>query len=377
MAEGGKAWYPPNPEKRMQKLQFGIFDTTEIPDDRGSAATAAALEEHIADAQLAERLGYAYFFFIEHQNAGFDCISAPAVYLAALARATSRIRIGAQIFQLPLHHPMRLAQDLAMIDQLSHGRLEAAFGYGTRIREFEPWKMDFKQRYAIGREALEVVLKAWTEREVSYRGAHWSIEKALPQPHPFQRPHPPVWLGAHSLSSFDYAAEKDFNVSQIFEVEEACAEKFAHFRAARRTHRHPGPEPRTLLVRHMHVAETDRAARDEAEAYMLRGIQGKMGVEQALKVRPGDPPERREFARVYLETSRSVAFWLEEGLGFVGSPATVAKAIARQQQRVGYDILLLNRYDGIPHELYVKSLRLFAEQVIPAFAQAPHFSAAQ
>src|SRR5262249_40712707 len=156
-----------------------------------------------------------------------------------------------------------------------------------------------------------------------------------------------------------------FNVSQIFEVERSCAEKFAYFRAAWRSHQHPGREPRTLLVRHMHVAETDAAARQEAEAYMLNGIQGKMGVEQALKVTASDPPERREFARVYLETSRSVEFWLDEGLGFVGSPATITRAIAAQRQRIGYDILLINRYVGMPHELYIKSLRLFAEQVMP------------
>lgn len=359
----------------MPKLDFGIFDTTEIPDDRGAAATAAALEEHIADARLAERLGYSYFFFIEHQNAGFDCVSAPAVYLAALARATSQIRIGAQIFQIPLHHPIRLAQDLAMIDHLSAGRLEAAFGYGTRAREFDPWGLDFKERRAIGREALDVLLEAWTEREVTYHGAHWRFDKALPQPHPYQQPHPPVWIGAHSPSSFAYAAEKNFNVSQIFEVEKACAAKFANFRAAWRSHRHPGPEPRTLLVRHVHVAETDSAARDEAGRYMLNGIQGRMGVEQALKVAPDAPPDRQEFARVYLETSRSVDFWLGEGLGFVGSPETVAAAIAAQERRVGYDILLLNRYVGLPHELYVKSLELFAEQVMPAFAREPHLSA--
>jgi alkanesulfonate monooxygenase SsuD/methylene tetrahydromethanopterin reductase-like flavin-dependent oxidoreductase (luciferase family) len=355
----------------MPKLDFGIFDTTEIPDDRSPAATAAALEEHLADAQLAERLGYGYFFFIEHQNAGFDCISASTVYLAALARATRTIRIGAQIFQLPLHHPMRLAQDLAMIDHLSHGRLEAAFGYGTRTREFEPWKISFKDRREIGTEVLEIALKAWTEREVTYRGKHWSVEKALPQPHPYQLPHPPVWIGAHSLASFDYAAKNNFGVSQIFEVEDAIAEKFAYFRKRWREHRHPGPEPRKALVRHVHVAETDKIAREEAEQYMLQGIQGPMGVVRAQNIKPEEATkEMLEMARVYYETSRSVEFWLDEGLGFVGSPATVAKAIAEQHRKVGYDILLLNRYIDLPHDLYVKSLRLFSAQVMPAFAAA-------
>jgi alkanesulfonate monooxygenase SsuD/methylene tetrahydromethanopterin reductase-like flavin-dependent oxidoreductase (luciferase family) len=351
-------------------LEFGIFDPTEIPNDQGPAATAASLEAHLADAQLAETLGYKYFFFLEHQNAGFPCVSAPTVYLTALARATKEIRIGAMIFQLPLHHPVRLAQDVAMIDHLSQGRTEFAFGYGTRSREFEPWGFDFKERRTLGLEALDIVLKTWTEPEVSYAGEHWTFDKALPQPRPYQQPTPPVWIGAHSLSSFEYAAERNFHVAQIFEVEKMVAEKFAHFAAAWRRHGHAGPMPRRALVRHIHVAETDQAARAEAEQYMLRGIIGPQGVQRALTLQGLDAsPETREVSRVYLQTSKSVEFWLEEGLAFLGSPATVAAAIAAQQERVGYDVLLLNhQFDGMPHELYAKSLKLFGEHVIPRVA---------
>ena len=361
-----------------ETLEFGIFDTTPVSEEQGPAATAEAYEVHIADAETAERIGYKYFFFIEHQNAGFPCISAPTVYLTALARATQRIRIGAMIFQLPLHHPVRLAQDAAMIDHLSKGRLEFAFGYGTRTREFAPWKIGFKERRAIGQEVLDIVLKSWTEREVSYEGAHWTVEKALPQPHPYQQPYPPIWLGAHSFTSFEFAATRNFNVAQIFEVEKVALEKFEHFRVAWLAHRHPGPRPRTLLVRHVHVAETDRAAREEAEPYMLRGIQGPGGVQRARSLRPEETtPETLELARVYLQTSRSVDFWLDEGLAFIGSPETVAKAIEAQWRRVGYDVLLLNhQFDDLPRELYAKSLKLFGEQVIPEFAPAARLSQA-
>lgn len=361
----------------LGNLEFGIFDPTAIPNDQGPLATAASYEAHIADAQLAERLGYKYFFFIEHQNAGFPCISAPTVYLTALARATKELRIGAMIFQLPLHHPMRLAQDLAMIDHLSEGRVEFAFGYGTRSREFEPWRLDFKERRKLGLENLDVVLKTWTEREVTYAGEHWKFDKALPQPRPYQQPMPPVWIGAHSLSSFDFAAERNFHVSQIFEVEKMVAEKFARFAAAWRAHGHPSPMPHRALVRHIHVAETDRAARAEAEEYMLRGIIGPQGVMRALNLQGLDAsPESREISRVYLQTSKSFEFWLEEGLAFIGSPMTVATMIAEQQQRVGYDVLLANhQFDGLPRELYTKSLKLFGERVIPQLAAMRHLSA--
>jgi alkanesulfonate monooxygenase SsuD/methylene tetrahydromethanopterin reductase-like flavin-dependent oxidoreductase (luciferase family) len=361
----------------MRDLDFGIFDVTEIPDDHGPAATAAALESHLADAQIAERAGFKYFFFIEHQNAGFPCISAPTVYLTALARATRTIRLGAMIFQLPLHHPIRLAQDVAMIDHLSHGRIEFGVGYGTRAREFEPWKLAFADRRALGQEALDIVLKAWTDGTVSYQGAHWTFERAQPQPRPYQRPFPPIWLGAHSLSSFDYAAANNFHVAQIFESEQAVAEKFAYFREAWQKQNRSGPRPRALLVRHMHVAESDGQARDEATRYMLNGIQGAAGVERA-RTRRSEETNRgnSELGRIYLETTKSAEFWFDEGLAFVGSPETVTQAIRAQQARCGYDVLLLNRFHGLPHDLYTKSLRLFGERVIPAFAQPERLSAA-
>jgi alkanesulfonate monooxygenase SsuD/methylene tetrahydromethanopterin reductase-like flavin-dependent oxidoreductase (luciferase family) len=103
---------------------------------------------------------------------------------------------------------------------------------------------------------------------------------------------------------------------------------------------------------------------------MLRGIQGPDVVERSLKVRANADatPDALELARVYIETSRSMHFWFDEGLAFVGSPETVAAAIRAQRDRVGYDVLLLNhQFVDMPRDLYVKSMQLFGERVIPAF----------
>jgi alkanesulfonate monooxygenase SsuD/methylene tetrahydromethanopterin reductase-like flavin-dependent oxidoreductase (luciferase family) len=354
----------------MSDLAFGVFDVTAIVDDENPLATAAGYEDHIRDAQLAERSGYTYFFFIEHQNAGFPCISSPTVYLAALARSTSTIRIGTMIFMLPLHHPIRLAQDAAVVDVLSRGRLEFGIGSGTRAGEFGPWHVGYQDRRPHANEVMEIVMKTWTERTFSHQGKYWTFTDVGPQPRPYQRPHPPVWVGAHSLSSYEYAADHAYNVSQIFEVETATAAKFAHFREYWRKSGRSGPLPHTALVRHVHVAESDAIARAQAEPYMLRGIQGPDVVERSLKVRANADatPDALELARVYIETSRSMQFWFDEGLAFVGSPETVAAAIRAQRDRVGYDVLLLNhQFVDMPRDLYVKSMQLFGERVIPAF----------
>src|SRR2546422_467342 len=83
--------------------------------------------------------------------------------------------------QVPLYHPIRLAQDAAMVDQLSHGRLDFGLGYGPRIDEFRRWKLPFTERREMGNEAMEIILKAWTEDTVTYEGEYWSFDEALPK----------------------------------------------------------------------------------------------------------------------------------------------------------------------------------------------------
>src|SRR5712692_7511873 len=158
----------------MAKLELGIFDG--FSEGGTSLVPAEVYDTHIRRAQLAERLGYRYYFFIEHQNSPAAYISAPNVYLAALARETSTLRFGPMVYQLPMHHPIRLAQDCAMVDQLSRGRLDFGAGYGIHEHEFVRWKMPFSERREMGLEAMDIILKAWTEDTVTFEGKYWSFD---------------------------------------------------------------------------------------------------------------------------------------------------------------------------------------------------------
>ena len=346
----------------MTNLAFGIMDGFEA--EGAGRSTADLYDQHIRYAQAAERWGYQYYFFIEHQNAFFTCVTAPNVYLAALARETSTLRFGPMVYQVPMYHPIRLAQDAAMVDQLSHGRLDFGLGYGPRIDEFRRWKLPFTERRAMGIEAMDIILRAWTEDTVTYDGAYWQFDEAMPKPKPYQQPYPPVWLGGHSETSFDYAAEQNFHVAQNIDIDSVVAEKFAYWRTKWAAQGHPGPRPGQLLVRHVHVAETDDKARAEAEPSMVRGMRG--GVKRVLA-----PEERtavmEEIVRVYDETT-SYDFWIDNGLALVGSPETVARRLREQQLLVGYDVFCAqHQLTGMDPALAEKSTRLFGEEVIPAF----------
>ena len=131
--------------------EIGVFDVIDQPRIESHAIAADVYDEHIRTAQEAEQMGYKYYFSIEHQTSEFSFLSAPSVYLTALAHATSVMRFGMMIYQLPFHHPIRLAEEVAMLDHLSRGRVEFGAGTGVTYHEFLRWNLDFDQRRSVSR----------------------------------------------------------------------------------------------------------------------------------------------------------------------------------------------------------------------------------
>jgi alkanesulfonate monooxygenase SsuD/methylene tetrahydromethanopterin reductase-like flavin-dependent oxidoreductase (luciferase family) len=362
----------------MGKLAFGIFDSFGPFEMKEFPTTVAVYEEHLRQAQEAEQLGYGYYFFIEHQNSPVCYVTAPTVFLTALASRTSSLRFGLMIYQLPFHHPIRLAQDLATLDQLSHGRLEFGTGTGVLAHEFLRWNLPFEERHEMSTEALEIIVKAWTQETLTYQGKYWQFDEALPNPKPYQEPHPPIWVAAHSAGSFEYAAKHNYHIAQNIDVDSVIADKFAYYRRLWKQHQHSGPLPHAFLTRHVHVAETDAQARAQAEPNLLMGyIQGgELIAKTRIGFGPPDlesaersTPERQELRRVFQECSKSYDFWIDNGLALVGSPDTVIRQIEAQRQLTGYDIFCArHRIGHLAPELAETSMRLFAKHVIPAFA---------
>src|SRR6266511_942209 len=287
--------------RAMGTLEFAVWDGFGAHEMATSPMAADVYAQHIREAQLDEELGYGSYYIIEHQNSLVGQITAPSVYLCAVAQHTSRLRMGVMIYQLPFYNPMRLAEEAAMLDHLSRGRLEFGTGIGVAEHEFMRWNLPFYERREMPAEALEIIVKAWTEDSVTYEGKYWQFDEALPVPRPYQQPHPPIWVGAHSPTSFEYAAKHNYHVSQNLDVDDVVAEKFALWRRLWREYGHPGPMPRTFLMRAVHVAETDAMARAEAEQPLLtsRGL----GREGLARTRVGfkgneDSPPTRELNRV-------------------------------------------------------------------------------
>lgn len=365
----------------MTKIDFALWDAVGgyAPTDR---PMADVYDEHIRLAQEIEEAGWHSYFVIEHQNSPIGRITAPSVYLTAVARATSRLRIGAMMWQLPLYHPIRLAQEVAMLDQLSRGRVEFGTGIGVHEHEFIRWGADFYQRAAISGEVLQIVKMAWTQDEVTFSGKYFHFDEALPQPKPYQKPYPPIWAAVHSDAAIEFAARNNFHVSQNLDTDEVVARKFDLYRKIWRECNHPGPMPRVFLQRQIHVAETDEKAHEEARYWLARREGGAVpvgggplektrigwGTHARGMGRDSERPDDKARGETIFRAGRDYDFNIANGLAIVGSPDSVVKQLRDGKQRIGYDIFCANHEIGrMPPDQVRNSIRLMGKEVVPAF----------
>jgi alkanesulfonate monooxygenase SsuD/methylene tetrahydromethanopterin reductase-like flavin-dependent oxidoreductase (luciferase family) len=277
---------------------------------------------------------------------------------------------------------MRLAQEVAMLDHLSRGRVEFGTGIGVHEHEFIRWGMDYYQRAAMSEEVLELVKMAWTQDEVTYKGQYFEFDEALPDPKPYQQPYPPIWAAVHSDPAIEFAAKNNLHVAQNIDTDEVVARKFDLYRETWRQCGHEGPMPRVFLQRLVHVAETDEKAREQASMYMIaqEGAGPSVGGGGIAQTRIGwgshargmgmdsERPDDKNRGETMRMASQSFEFNLENGLAIVGSPKTVIEKLQAGQERIGYDIFATNMSIGrMPDEMVKESIELFGSDVIPAF----------
>lgn len=365
----------------MNDIQIGLMHGFDYELLHESGGVAEAYQQLILGAKQAEEYGFNYYFMTEHQGNDNAMFSSPAEWLAVISQHTQMMRLGTMIFQLPFYNPIRLAQDAALVDQLSMGRLEFGIGYGVWEHEFVRWNLPFAERRAMGAEALEIIKKAWTEESFTYSGKYWQFDEALPWPQPFQRPHPPLWAACSSQETFENAAKMNYHIAQALDHDDVIAEKHRMWERMWAEAGHEGPKPHSILDRRVYVAETDKQAIDDIGHLLDQAASQSFlaGGPRVSKTRIGfmsgnteDTPQRRQRRGLYQRLAdEGASAWIESGMAIVGSPETVARRIAETQEQIGYDVFLAGfRFAKIPGQLVDKSFKLFGEKVIPALSQS-------
>jgi alkanesulfonate monooxygenase SsuD/methylene tetrahydromethanopterin reductase-like flavin-dependent oxidoreductase (luciferase family) len=161
----------------------------------------------------AEQLGFDHIWMQEHFFTEDGYAPSIPIFLATLIERTSSARIGSHIYVLPLHHPAQLAQETAVLDHLSGGRLDVGVGLGHRVAEYLAYGYSPKQRPSRMEEGVEVLRRAWTQRPFSFEGRFWNIEDVEVHPEPLQDPHPPLWLASTAVKSAERAGRLGANLA--------------------------------------------------------------------------------------------------------------------------------------------------------------------
>jgi len=170
-------------------------------------------QQILEQVELAEELGFECFWFTEHHFIPYGGpIPNPSVFISAGAARTSRIRFGASVSVLPLHHPLQVAEDYAMADVVSGGRLEFGMGVGNNPREYRAYGVPQDEGRARFEEAADIIAKVWTNDRASHEGRFWQFEDVSVYPRPVQRPHPPMWIAGSSEASLGLAGRLGHNI---------------------------------------------------------------------------------------------------------------------------------------------------------------------
>jgi alkanesulfonate monooxygenase SsuD/methylene tetrahydromethanopterin reductase-like flavin-dependent oxidoreductase (luciferase family) len=312
----------------------------------------------------AERLGYDTAWIAEHHFATSygimpDCFA----YMAYLAAKTSRIRIGAAVITLPLYDPIRVVENTSFVDILSNGRVRLGVGSGYRPYEFEGLGRDFDNRRDIVEESIGLMFDAWHRHRWDHHGTYYKGTVKEPfemLPHPIQTPHPPLYMAGGTDRSIGYSGRNGFGLmlSTLPGIETLAAQTALYKRelANASSERRKNPAAGEIdIARWVYIADTDQQARAETEEAIVRHIShfGGSGTGGYL----GSVSEKGSQIR-YDDLASTLLH---------GSAETVIARLREMQARTGMTSLLLHYPPYYGREKTMKSLKLFAERVIPAF----------
>lgn len=298
--------------------------------------------------EIMDRGGFDAVWLAEHHFTTFSvCPSVHMLGTLAAAR-TKRLRIGTAVSLAALYHPLRLAEEVALLDMLSGGRVNWGAGRGFAPAEFNAFGVPMAESAERFREAVDIVLQAWTEERLSFQGAHFKFENIEVMPKPLQRPHPPVWMAATSEPAIDWAASRGFSI--LMDPHASTAEQGGKRRryAERLTAAGFSEAGRDIpMARLIALAPTTA----EAEAVARRGAQWLVDAYAG--------PQHQKA----LQTTRSyggkepVQHYVDDVI-LHGTPASMVEQIARLKEEIGLNYLMCA-------PLSQQTFHLLADQVLP------------
>lgn len=342
-------------------MDFGVFDHVE----RRGPDLGEVYASRLDVAAAADQGGFYCIHVAEHQGTPLSLAPSPNLLLAAIAQRTSRIKLGALCYILPLYDPMRLVNEICMLDHLSGGRVQVGIGRGVSPIEMGFFNIASKDTRSIFTEDLEIILMGLTSRSMTFHGQHHDYTDVPIELSPHQQPYPPIWYPTSGLDSVPWVAEHRYQTVFLGAP--------AHVADQVKLYREGLEDPddfgrlKVGVLRYVFVAETDdEAARHAGPTYAAhlanlhflaraRRLDSPAAVPDTAGAREGNPAN----------ISDAVA----QGWAAVGSPETVAAQIHSMFEQTGCNYLVFNPLLADTEGARgVAATKLFAEQVLPRFA---------
>jgi len=350
-------------------MDFGYFTLSDNRYPDNPRTTASFLGEMLGQAIHAEEIGMHSVWVGEHHFNRRGCLSVPAVFLANVAGATARVRLGPAVVVLPVHHPIHVAEEWAMLDHLSGGRVDFATGRGYDSHEFGPFGADFQKGAEMFEEGVDLLMRCWTETEpFDFNGAFYQASELDVHPKPLQQPFTP-FMGSFSRFSMDIAADRDWNLllapfasSLIFggldkavaAYREICAQKEKQAR-------------RIKCSYFIHIGES-QAERDEARTRLVNYF-SMAGMRKKTSQGGGGqlPPTMRYFADIGKKLADPKVEDIDHNAILLGSPAQIIDRLKAVEAMGIEEVILYFNYGMKPDALVREQMDRFMSDIAPAF----------
>ena len=332
-------------------MQFGIFDQN----DRGPYELAEQYENRLKLIEFYDTAGFRTYHMSEHHATPLSQTPSPSVFLAAVAQRTTRIRLGPLVYVLPAHHPLRLAEEICMLDHLSHGRLEVGIGRGASAHELHYFGVDPEQAPAMYVEAFNVIRQALTRPQVDFHGKHYTFEDVPIEMRPRQRPHPPFWYAVPVPEGAAWPAQNAINIvcaGPVTKVREVTDRYRAEWAAAGRA---PDELPLVGINRFVIAADSDREAMELGRRAWPRFWASFM----KLWKKHGTQPR-------YARMPEDFDTMVQNGGALAGSPGTIRDQVSRMAQEAGAGYFISQfSFGDLSQEEVLHSAGIFAREVLP------------
>ena len=347
-------------------MELGLF--LEFPVQDGSSENQA-FKESFALVDQAEALGVPSVWLAEYHFNPARVLSSPITISAAIAARTRRIRLGTAVLLLPLANPVRVAEEIATLDQISDGRVEFGIGRGTFPNVHEGFGVPFSESRGRFEESIEIILKSWTTDAFSFHGEHFTINELSVNPKPLQTPHPPIRVGVTSAESFPIIGRMGYHIlinpSRVFTLAE-LKPSIAQYRQAWQDAGHPGDGKVGLRIP-VYLSEDAQKAYDEprdSALFSMGRLSDRVASYAGHAGTLGDWGAQAERVR-----NMSYDDWLRDKVAY-GVPQAVTDKLNTLTEELGLDQVMFEVNFGnlIPLENQSNTLRLMMEQVAPHLA---------